>query len=40
MSKFAAFMRRDLENLEREYVISDRFTDENGEPIKFKLKRD
>ena len=38
MSKFAAFMRRDLENLEREYVISDRFTDENGEPIKFKLR--
>lgn len=38
MSKFAAFMKRDLENLEREYIISDRFVDENGEPIKFKLR--
>ena len=33
MSKFAAFMKRDLENLEREYVISERFLDEDGNPI-------
>ena len=38
MSKFAAFMKRDLENLEREYVISERFLDEDGNPIKFKLR--
>lgn len=38
MSKFAAFMKRDLENLEKEYVISDRFVDENGNIIKFKLR--
>ncbi len=38
MSKFSAFMKKDLEKLEKEYVISDRFVDEAGNPIKFKLK--
>ncbi len=38
MSKFSAFLAPDVEGIEKELVISDRFLDEKGKVIPFKIR--
>ena len=38
MSKLSAFLHPDVENREKEVVISKRFLDEKGNPIPFKIR--
>ena len=38
MSKLSAFLHPVVENKEKEVVISNRFLDEKGNPIPFKIR--